>query len=88
MSFSDPEFITLLTTSCASCAAAIVSVIKAVSASRMASRASRMLDDAKKRQTYLVCPHCSKKVYLSEIDFHLPSGSLDNNFNGLPDDRE
>nr|CAI9752420.1 hypothetical protein YKEOBPQY_YKEOBPQY_CDS_0008 [Microvirus sp.] len=54
----------------------------------MASRASRMLDDAKKRQTYLICPHCSKKVYLSEIDFHLPSGSLDNNINGLPDDRE
>lgn len=87
MNFSDPEFITLLTTSVASLAAAVVSIIKAVSASKTAARASRLLDDAKKRQTYIVCPHCHKKAYLAELDFHLPSGSLDNDLNGISDDQ-
>lgn len=87
MNFTDPEFITLLTTSVASLAAAVVSVIKAVSASKTAARASRLLDDAKKRQTYTICPHCHKKLYLAELDFHLPSGSLDNDLDGSPDDQ-
>lgn len=46
------------------------------------------LDLIKERQTYIICPHCKKKVAFSELEFHLPDGGKDQNLNGIPDERE
>lgn len=51
-------------------------------------RNKRMLQRAKDRDTFTICPHCHEKVALSDLDFRLPSGELDNNLNGKPDDQE
>lgn len=49
---------------------------------------TRALNDAKQRESYVVCPRCNEKVPLSEISIHLQSGELDNNLNGVPDHLE
>lgn len=49
---------------------------------------TKYLNDARQRETYIECPHCKKKIPLSEISFHLPSGEVDNNLNGKPDAQE
>lgn len=82
------ETIVAIGTAAASIAASIVSIIKAVGASKKAARLERLLEDAKARETYLVCPSCKRKILLSEIDFHLPSGAFDNNLNGKADSEE
>lgn len=82
------EFITTLATSVVSVAAAIVSIFKSISASKKAARLERLLEDAKARETYLVCPKCQAKIPLSEAVFHLPNGSIDNNLNGKADVEE
>lgn len=46
---------------------------------------SLYLKKAKQRETYTVCPHCKKEIPLSELSWHLPSGEVDNNLNGVPD---
>lgn len=45
----------------------------------------RALKEAKMRETYVICPHCEKKIPLSELSFHLPDGSIDDNLDGIPD---
>ena len=85
---SDPAFITTVATSCASVSAAIVSIIKAVQAAKRAEKAQRILDDARSRQTYFECPECGKKITLDRVSFHLPGGALDNDLNGVPDEKE
>lgn len=49
---------------------------------------TKALNDAKQRESYIVCPRCKEKVPLSEISIHLKSGELDNNLNGVPDHLE
>lgn len=46
------------------------------------------LEKAKSRETYTVCPHCKSKISFSELVFHLPSGQVDQDLNGIPDDEE
>lgn len=48
----------------------------------------RVLTQAKKRETFTVCPHCHKKIPLTDIDFRLPTGEIDNDLNGKPDVEE
>lgn len=36
----------------------------------------------------IVCPHCHKESPIEQVTFKLPSGALDNNLNGIPDDQE
>lgn len=62
-------------------AGAIVGIINAIYARKFA----KYLEDAKKRETYTVCPYCKKKIPISELHFHLPTGQLDDDLNGLPD---
>lgn len=62
-------------------AGAVVGIINAVNAHKF----KKYLDDAKKRETYTVCPYCKKKIPISELHFHLPTGQLDDDLNGLPD---
>lgn len=45
----------------------------------------KRLDRAKDRETYTVCPHCSKHIPLSDLAFYLPSGELDNDLDGKKD---
>lgn len=63
---------------------AIVGVLNVVNSHKF----TRYLDAAKQRETYIECPHCKKRIPLSEIQFHLPSGEVDNNLNGRPDSQE
>lgn len=44
------------------------------------------LEKARMNHVYFNCPRCGKKVNLNEITFHLPSGDVDNDLDGLPDD--
>lgn len=64
---------------------AIISVINAIVSARRSYKLSQELDAAKERETYIECPHCGKKIHLSEMSFRLPSGALDNDLNGKPD---
>lgn len=79
-----PELITAV----AGCATAIASGIVAIVSAKKASKLEKRLEEAKQRETYIICPHCKKKTPLSEVDFRLPDGSLDNNLNGKPDIEE
>lgn len=88
MNYLSPEFLTAFATAAASIAAAIVSVIKAIQAAKRAEKAQKLLDDAKSRSTYSICPECGKKIYLSDLQFHLPSGAFDNDLDGVPDGKE
>ena len=65
---------------------AIIAVINAIVSARRSYKLSQELDAAKERETYIECPHCSKKIRLSEMYFRLPSGALDNDLNGKPDE--
>lgn len=38
--------------------------------------------------TFTKCPHCGEMFTLSECDFILPSGEVDNDLNGVPDSQE
>lgn len=41
---------------------------------------------AKANGTYLLCPHCGKKVELKDLDnLYLPTGCIDNDLDGKPD---
>lgn len=46
---------------------------------------TKALEAAKRRQTVIVCPKCHKESPLSEVDFKLPTGELDNNLDGVAD---
>ena len=76
-------------------AAAIVSVISSISAlifslirAKAVKDIKKALDDAKKKDTRIVCPKCHKESSLREVHFLLPDGSLDDNLNGVADDQE
>lgn len=51
-------------------------------------KANKVLKDAKSRKTQVLCPKCHKKSPIDEVHFILPDGALDNNLNGVPDDKE
>lgn len=82
----DPTWWTTVSTSVAGACAAVASIVMAVRNARKTAQISKILEDAKERQTYVVCPRCKKKVTLSELQFHLPDGSLDMDLDGQPDD--
>lgn len=45
--------------------------------------------DALKRQGYQIrCPRCKKEIPLAEVDILMPDGSVDNNLNGIDDEKE
>lgn len=67
---------------------AMIAVVTTILSLRVTSKGLQYLNKAKERETYIVCPHCKKHVLLSEMDFHLPGGALDQNLNGVPDDEE
>lgn len=46
------------------------------------------LDKARSNDIYCECPHCHSKIDLCDLNFYLPSGKIDNNLNGIPDDSE
>lgn len=75
-------------TCAAAVSGAIVATITAIVSARKTAKLEKALDAAKARETFAVCPRCKKKVLLSELSFHLPSGARDNNLNGLPDNEE
>lgn len=80
-----PEAITAYATAAVSVIGAIGSLVAAVMSFFKSRRLARLLDDAKARETYSICPFCHKKIPLSEMDFHLPSGVVDNDLDGLAD---
>lgn len=81
---SDPAWITTAATAIASVCAAIASTALAIRNARKTAQIEKILKDAEERRTYLVCPHCGKKVH-APFTFRLPDGSLDLNLDGIPD---
>lgn len=69
-------------------AAALASIVTTVVNLGKTKHLEKALAAAKRRQTSIVCPHCHKESPLSEVNFKLPSGELDNNLNGVPDNSE
>lgn len=76
-------------------AAAIVSVISSISAlifslirAKSVKQLKDALEQAKKKDTRILCPKCHKESPLSEVHFLLPSGALDDNLNGIADEEE
>lgn len=67
---------------------ALVSVLVGVSSIVTAKVTSNAIKKAKSRGTFTICPHCHKAIPLSDLDFRLPDGSIDNNLNGVPDSQE
>ena len=77
-----------LITAASGCIAAATAFVVAIVSVRKNLRIEKALDEAKQRETYIICPNCKKKIPLSEISFRLPSGEVDNNLNGKPDLKE
>lgn len=61
------------------------SLVIGITSAVRSHKLSKALDDAKRRQTTIVCPHCHKESPLSEVNFRLPGGEIDNNLDGIPD---
>lgn len=76
-----PELITAICSGVSAIGAIIIAIINGVKCHKLDQR----IEQAKLRETYIICPHCKKKTPLSEVSFRLPDGSLDNNLNGKPD---
>lgn len=66
----------------------ISSIIVATFSIVSAKITSAAIKKAKSRGTFTVCPHCHKAIPLSDLDFRLPDGSIDNDLNGVPDVKE
>ena len=64
---------------------AVLAIINSIVAEVRVRKLQKQLDAAKERETFIECPHCKKKILLSEMSFRLPSGALDNNLDGKPD---
>ena len=80
------DLIIQVTTAGVAIAGALTAIINAIVAGKRSARLAQQLEQAKERETYAVCPHCGKKIHLSEMSFRLPSGALDNNLDGKPDE--
>lgn len=65
---------------------AVLAIINSIIAEVRVRKLQLQLDAAKQRETYIECPHCKKKILLSQMSFRLPSGALDNNLDGKPDE--
>lgn len=52
------------------------------------SKIRKMLNGSKSNGYRIRCPHCKKESPIDEVSFLLPSGAVDNNLNGTPDDQE
>lgn len=48
----------------------------------------RFLKRAKDRDTFTVCPKCGTQIKLSDMEFRLPDGSIDNDLDGKPDRKD
>lgn len=46
------------------------------------------LNQAKRRGTRVLCPKCKKESDLADVHFLLHDGSLDDNLNGIADNKE
>lgn len=79
------DFIIQVTTAGVAIAGALTAIINAIVAGKRSAKLAQQLEQAKERETYAVCPHCGKKVHLSEMTFRLPSGAVDNNLDGKED---
>lgn len=64
--------------------AIIIGVVNAVHLRQV----DQHINQAKRRGTRVVCPVCKKESPLADCHFLLPDGSLDDNLNGIADDKE
>lgn len=83
--WTDPAWITTAATAICSICAAVGSLAIAIRNQRRTAQIQKILEKAYERKTYTVCPHCKKKVYLDQLAFYLPDGSLDMDLDGKPD---
>lgn len=69
----------------ASSCTGIIGLINAVSSKKSLKK---LVDQARENKYWSNCPHCGKRIYLDELSWHMPSGDVDNDFNGVPDVKE
>lgn len=67
--------------------AALVLMVSTVFGIVFSKQLSKRVTVARK-VTFTKCPHCGQLFRLSDADFLLPNGKVDNDLNGLPDDEE
>lgn len=48
----------------------------------------RAISKAIDRNEFTICPYCHEKIHLKDVVFRLPTGQIDQNLNGKPDDEE
>lgn len=71
----------------ASSLAALVLVVSTTFGIVFSRQLSKRVKEARKF-TFTKCPHCGGMFRLSDADFILPSGEVDNDLNGIPDNQE
>lgn len=73
----------LIATSIASLVLIVCTVFGIVFSKQLSKRvkAARMV-------TFTKCPHCGEMFRLSDADFLLPSGDVDNDLDGVPDSKK
>lgn len=79
------EFFTQHMTDIMAIVTAIIACVSTILSLKTTAASRKYLESAKQRETYSVCPKCGAKVPLSQMSFHLPTGELDNDLDGVPD---
>lgn len=67
--------------------AALVLTVSTVFGIVFSKQLSKRVTVARK-VTFTKCPHCGELFRLSDADFILPNGKVDNDLNGIPDEEE
>lgn len=78
----DAASIAAIITALATLGSGIAAIIIAI---KSKVTATQIVNQAKERMTYTFCPHCKKKLFLSELPFYLPNGARDDNLDGKED---
>lgn len=73
---------------CGVIGSACTAIISLINASRTKKEMHDMMEKAKENGSYAICPKCSQRIPLEDLEFHLKDGALDNNLNGIDDSKE
>lgn len=78
----------VIVTVCTAVGGIATAIISLVNSARSQKKLNRLLENAKRRKTQMICPKCGKSSDLDEVHFVLPDGKFDDNLNGIADDTE
>lgn len=87
--FLRENFVTLLSAGISALVACLAFVASWFRSRKIALENKQLKTDLNKARAAMVsciCPECGRRIYLRDLNFELPDGSLDNNLNGVSDD--